>query len=437
MHALATSIIFGISYLLIATERVDKTIAAILGASLIVALHLAPYEELLHHVDLNVIFLLAGMMIIVNILATTGVFEWMAVMIAKKAGGNGAKIILLLLVATAVMSAFLDNVTTIILVAPVTILIAQILEISALPILILEAIFSNIGGTATLVGDPPNILIGSKAQLSFNQFILNLGPVVVIILVLLLFIIAYILRKRVEVSKAAMQRIMKARPAGAIVKPLVLKKALPVLALVMLGFFLGRTLNIEPGIVALAGAALMALICKADMHSVMQKVEWTTMFFFIGLFIMVGALELNGVFDILGTYVLALTKGNLFLTVVAVLWTSAILSAIVDNIPLVIGMIPLIKSIIPGFIAGTVGGETIAPAAYSAVAEPLFWALALGACLGGNGSLVGASANVVISQIALRNKYNMSFWEFTKYGFPIMLVTLVICTIYLYLRYFT
>lgn len=428
-------IIFLITYVLIATERVDKTAAALLGAGCVIMFHTAPCEELFRCVDLNVIFLLIGMMVIVNILATTGLFEWVAVSIAQKTRGNGLLITIMLLLVTAFFSAFLDNVTTIILIAPVTILIAQILDLPAVPLLIMEAIFSNIGGTATLVGDPPNILIGSQANITFNDFIVNLGPIIVVMLLIFSGLTLLLFRKTTRVTEAAKQRIMKAKPLAAIVDRKTLFRALPVFGLVLMGFFMGRLLDIEPGVVAISGAVLMVLVCKADIHAVINKVEWATILFFVGLFILIGSLEVNGVFEIMGREVISLTNGNLLLTAISILWVSAIASAIVDNIPLVIGMIPLIKSIIPVF-ATQMNLDPASSAVHTQISEPLFWALALGACLGGNGTLVGASANVVISQIAKRNKYKMSFWDFTKYGFPVMIGTLMISTVYIYMRYF-
>ncbi len=428
-------IIFFITYFFIVSEKIDKSIAALLGAGAIIFFHSAPYEELLGKIDLNVIFLLIGMMLIVNILATTGIFEWIAVVIARKAKGNGLLILVEFMIVTAVLSAFLDNVTTVILVAPITILITQILEIPTIPILILEAVFSNIGGTATLVGDPPNIIIGSQTDLAFNDFLLNLGPIIIVVMIVSLAVIVLFLRKSVSASPATRERIMKAKPGRAIIKPQVLKRALPVFGLVLLGFFFSRPLNVEPGIIALSGGLLMAIVCKANIHHVMEKVEWTTILFFIGLFMLIGALEINGLFEILGEHIVLWTKGNLLLTAITILWFSAIFSAIVDNIPLVIAMIPLIKSIIPSFVT-QMGLEGMDSAIASQIEQPLFWALALGACLGGNGSLVGASANVVIAQIARRNKYNLTFWEFTKYGFPMMIISLIISSGYIYVRYF-
>jgi Na+/H+ antiporter NhaD/arsenite permease-like protein len=432
---LISIVIFAVTYAFIASEKIDKSIAALLGAGAVIALHVAPCHELFSKVDMNVISLLVGMMISVDILATTGVFEWIAIVIARKAKGNGLVILIEFLLTTAVLSAFLDNVTTVILIAPITILITQILEIPTVPILILEAIFSNIGGTATLVGDPPNIIIGSQTSLGFNDFLCHLGPAVVLVSAVIIVIVFVLFRRSVKASKRTMGRIMSAKPELAIIEPKRLKRALIVLSMILLGFFVSRYIGVEPGTIALCGGLLMVIVCGMDMHEVLQKVEWTTILFFVGLFILIGALEANGVFILLGKYIVSVTKGNLLLTALAVLWCSALFSAIVDNIPLVISMIPLIKSIIPVFAAqkGITGCEELIRIQIS---EPLFWSLALGACLGGNGSLIGASANVVIAQVARRNKYKLTFWHFSKYGFPMMLISLLICTGYIYVRYF-
>ncbi len=436
-----TILIFAVTYVFIATEKIDKCAAAILGSSVVIILGLAPYTMhldpetghevpgLLNMIDLNVIFLLTGMMVIVNILSKTGLFEWIAIVLAQKAKGRGMVILINFLVATAFLSAMLDNVTTIILIAPITILVTQILEVPTVPVLILEAVFSNLGGTATLVGDPPNIVIGSKAGLSFMDFITNLTPPVLIILAIALVIIIPLFKKRMHVPELIRERVMKAHPEKAIIDPKVLRRALPVFCLVIIGFFVGHMFHVEPGIIALGGALLMAVVCGIDVHQVLEHVEWGTIFFFIGLFMLIGALEHNGVFELLGATVIELTHGNLLLTTMAVLWFCAIFSAIVDNIPLVIAMMPLLQIIIPDYVASTGLSQ-------EQVSHPLYWALALGACLGGNGSLIGASANVVVSQIAHKNRYKLSFMDFTKYGLPMMLLSLVISTVYLYLRYF-
>lgn len=428
-------VIFGITYLAIATEKLDKTAAALLGASAAIMLHIVPYEVALHAIDMNVIFLLVGMMVSVNILASTGVFEWVAVKIAQQAKGNGLLILIFFLLATAVMSAFLDNVTTIILIAPITILISEILDLPAVPFLILEALASNIGGAGTLVGDPPNVIIASQTGLSFNEFIINMGPPVLVMLGGGVFMAVVFFKKQMTVPEANKVRIMEAKPEMAILDAPRLKRALAVFSLILVGFFVSHAVGIEPGIIALGGSLVMAIVCGADLHHALEKVEWASVFFFIGLFMLIGALEHNGVFEAMGLILTEYTQGNFLLTVMTVLWVSAILSAIVDNIPLVIAMLPLLASIIPVF--GVEMGLSNDPEALrTQVAEPLYWSLALGACLGGNGSLVGASANVVVAQIARRNNYNLSFWAFTKYGLPTMLGTLVIASGYLYLRYF-
>lgn len=427
--------IFAITYIFIASEKLDKTVAALLGAAAVIVFHLVPYEHALAAVDLNVIFLLVGMMIVMHILSQTGVFEWLAVTIAQKSRGNGIVILLEFFVITAVLSAFLDNVTTVILIAPITILICEILEIPAIPFLILEAIASNIGGTSTLIGDPPNVIIGSQTDLTFNEFIYHLAPPVVVMLLVLTPCIGILFRSKMRVKEAAKIRILRARPSVAILDPAGLKKALAVFALILLAFFSSHALGIEPGIIALSGALIMAVVCRIDLHHALEKVEWNSVLFFVGLFMLIGALEYNEVFQSIGEWMLGATQGNFLLTVLTILWFSAILSAIVDNIPLVIAMIPLIKIIIPAF--GAELGVADDPEALKAmVEEPLYWALALGACLGGNGSLVGASANVVITQMARRNNYPITFMGFTRYGAPVMLATVAISSLYIYIRYF-
>ncbi|MEX2015853.1 MAG: ArsB/NhaD family transporter [Candidatus Hydrogenedentales bacterium] len=432
--AVGSLVIFALTYVFIASERIDKTVAALLGASAVILVGFIPYHDALAAIDLNVILLLIGMMLVMSILSDTGVFEWLAVRIAKSSRGNGVVIFLEFMVVTAVLSAFLDNVTTVILLAPITILIAEILEIPPVPILILEAIASNIGGTSTLIGDPPNILIGSQAGLSFNEFIANLGPIILVICILVFPLMAIVYRANLHVAEGVRHRLERTRPERAILDPVSLRRGLIIFALMILGFFIGRAVGIEPGIVAIAGAMVMSLACRKDLHRALEKVEWNTVFFFIGLFMLIGSLEHNGIFERLATFMLEATGGNLLATVMTVLWFAAIMSAIVDNIPLVIAMIPLIQSMIPSFAASM--GTLTPDEMRLQVEEPLFWALALGACLGGNGTLIGASANVVVSQIARRNNYNITFMGFTRYGFPIMIFTVAISTIYLYLRYF-
>ncbi|MFH1062191.1 MAG: ArsB/NhaD family transporter [Candidatus Omnitrophota bacterium] len=430
MKALLSVIIFAAAYIAIASDKVSKTIVSVLGASLVIMLHLVSFEDAMRSVDLNVIFLLVGMMTCVYILSKTGFFEWAAISVAKHSRGNPFLIMCLLLIVTAVLSAFFDNVTTIILLVPLTILIAELLEISPIPFIILETIASNIGGTATLIGDPPNIIIGSAAKLSFSDFLVHLAPVVVIIFLVFLFTVYLFFRNKFTVQDSMKKRVINAIPHLAIVDEQNMKKSLLILGLIFIGFFFHAKLNIEPGIVALCGSMLMMLFCKSDSEETLMKVEWGVIFFFIGMFIMISALEANGVIEKAGELILNASGPNLFTVCVIVLFGSAVLSAILDNIPFVITMVPLIKNFIEHFsvILGKQGIEQIS--------QPLWWALALGACLGGNMTIIGASANVVMARIAARNKYKVTFGKFLKYGVPFTLQALLISVLYLWLRYF-
>lgn len=427
--------IFLVVYALIAFDIVDKTAASLLGAGAVILTHLVPYHDAVKSVDMNVLFLLIGMMIVMSILAETGFLEWLAITIAQRSQGNAKAIILQFLLVTAFLSAVLDNVTTVILIAPITILITQLLEIRTAPILIMLAIFSNIGGTGTLIGDPPNIIIGSATILSFNDFLFNLGPIVVVMTLVCLFVVRITMAPLLNAPEEARKRVMMAQPQLAILDPTLLKKCGAVLSLILLGFFTSRLTGFEPGIVALAGSVLMMIVCKVDIHTALHKVEWATILFFIGLFMLISALEHNGLFVKSGEALVQATQGNLLLTAMVILWVAAIASAIVDNIPLVIAMIPLIKTIIPVF-ALQMGLADNPELTHTTIAAPLYWALALGACLGGNGTLIGASANVVIGQIGNRNNAPITFWEFTKAGFPLMILTVLISSVYLYFRYF-
>jgi Na+/H+ antiporter NhaD/arsenite permease-like protein len=432
---LPSLIIFVICYVFIATEWVDKTIVAILGAAALIFSRQIGYDTALETIDLNVVFLLIGMMLTVNILASTGIFEWIAIVTAQFAKGNGPRLLVLMLLVTAVLSAFLDNVTTIILIAPITILITQLLEIPTTPFLILEAVFSNIGGTGTLVGDPPNIIIGSQTHLSFTDFLVHLGPAALLILLVMAVLVFFRMGSQFRVSDEARENLMQAEPRLAIIRPERLKRAAPVMALVLAGFFASHHLHIETGIIALAGGVAMCLVCKDDLHHALAKLEWNTILFFVGLFMLVGALEENGLFKLMGANVLHLTEGNLLVTAIVVLWFSALFSAFLDNIPLVISFIPILETIIPEFAAAR-GLAPDSPEVMTLIAEPLYWALALGACLGGNGTIIGASANVVVAQIARKNKYKLSFYDFFRIGFPTLLISVTLSTGYLYLRYF-
>ncbi len=434
MNAFLAVAVFSITYIFIISEKINKTIAAVIGASLMLAFRLVSFEQAVHSIDFNVIFLLVGMMTCVFILSKTGFFEWSAISIAKISKGNPMVIMLLLMVVTAVFSAFLDNVTTIILLVPVTILIAQLLELPVLPFVILEAIASNIGGTATLIGDPPNIIIGSQGGLSFNDFLLNLGPAVVVILAVFCLTVFVVFRKKLYVPPEIRNRVIKSQPLLAITDKKNMFRALLIMGLVLAGFFLHGIIGLEPGIIALAGGMLMMLWCKAESDEVLMRVEWSVIFFFIGLFMMIAALEHNGVIEYLAVNMLDMANNNLFVMCMVVLLGSALLSAVLDNIPFVITMVPLMKLCFAP-IASSMGISDPA-LIHSQIAEPLWWALAMGACLGGNGTLVGASANVVMSQICHRNKYRVSFLMFSKYGAAFMAQSVALSAIYLWLRYF-
>ncbi len=430
MKAALSVIIFAAAYIAIASDKISKTIVAVLGATLVIILHLVSFEVAVQHVDLNVIFLLVGMMICVHILSKTGFFEWAAISVAKYSRGNPFVIMCLLLIVTAILSAFFDNVTTIILLVPLTILIAELLEINPIPFIILETLASNIGGTATLIGDPPNIIIGSAAKLSFSDFIINLAPVVIVIFIVFLFTVYVMFRNKFHVQDAMKKRVINSIPKLAIVDKKNMIKSLLIMGLIFIGFFFHAKLDIEPGIVALGGSMLMMLVCKSDSEEALMGVEWGVIFFFIGMFIMISALEANGVIEKVGLLILNASGQNLFAICIIVLFGSAILSAILDNIPFVITMVPLIKNFIAHFSAAS-GTQTP-----EQIGQPLWWALALGACLGGNMTIIGASANVVMSKIAARNKYKVTFRKFLKYGVPFTLQALLISVVYLWLRYF-
>ncbi|MFO1491714.1 MAG: ArsB/NhaD family transporter [Kiritimatiellia bacterium] len=432
---LAAIAIFLATYFFIATEKVDKTVAAILGATAMIATRRIGYEDALGKIDLNVIFVLIGMMVVVNILASTGVFEWMSIRLAQRARGNGGVLMVALCLVTAGISSVLDNVTTVIMIAPVTILITQLLELPAAPLLILLAVFSNTGGTATMIGDPPNILIGSQTHLSFLDFLLHLAPIALIITLAAAAVVMLVCRNTFRVSEHVKARLGLTDPAAAIVQPGRLRRALPVLGLIFAGFFAGPAAGLETGIVALAGAFLMGLVCRMDLPHCLARVEWDTILFFAGLFMLVGGLEENGVFACVGGHLIRLTGGSLLATCLSVLWVSALISSIVDNIPLVISFIPILKAVVPVFAANA-GLDPAGPAALVQIAEPLYWSLALGACLGGNGTLIGASANVVIARIANINKYRLTFMDFTRVGLPVMLLSVAVSSLYIWLRYF-
>ena len=426
-----SSILFVVTYAVIVSEKVNRAIVSLLGAGLMIMLGVLNQETAISGIDFNTLGLLIGMMVIVAITRRSGVFQFIAVWSAKVVKASPWGILLMLSVVTAIFSALLDNVTTVLLIAPVTLLICHELDLSPYPFLFAEIFSSNIGGTATLIGDPPNIMIGSAVRLTFNDFVINLAPVVPVILLVTLGAIYLIWGRKLHATADARERIMQFREREAITDVRLLKQSLLVLALVITGFVLAHPLKIEPATIAMFGAALLLLLSnisnsaeeQADnVHHTFGKVEWVTIFFFVGLFIAVKGIEEAGVLKILADKAINLTGGDMALTALTVLWVSAIVSAIVDNIPFVATMIPLIKSMAPTFG----GAENL---------MPLWWSLALGACLGGNGSLVGASANLIVAGFAERSGHRIRFLPFMALAFPLMLLSIVIASVYVYLRY--
>lgn len=412
--------IFVITYLIIMSEKLNRTAVALVGAIVLLMFNIITQEEAVHHIDFNTIGLLIGMMIIVNIMKRSGIFEYMAIVAAKRAKGDPLKILILFAIITAISSAFLDNVTTILLIVPVTIVITDALRISPVPILVPLILVANIGGTATLIGDPPNIMIGSATGLGFNDFIVNLAPVVIVIMAVSLVLIKMLFKKKLIVSEEQKQVIMGFDEGLAIKDTVLLKKSLFVLGLTVLGFMLHQRFGYESATIAFLGASLLLLISGINPEDVLLEVEWPTIFFFGSLFVLVGGLEKVGVIDTLAEKLLNYTDGDLVLTAMVILWGAAIASAFLDNIPFVATMIPLIKSI------GVMSTMSI---------TPLWWALALGACLGGNGTLVGASANVIVSGMLEKHGEKLGFVEYMKVGFPMMLLSVAISSVYLMVFY--
>ena len=420
-----------VTYAVIMSERVNRAIIALLGAGLMILTGVLTQEAAIRGVDFNTLGLLIGMMVIVAVTRKSGLFQFLAIWSAKRVKADPWGILVMLSLVTAVTSAVLDNVTTVLLVTPVTLLITEELRINPYPLLFSEILSSNIGGTATLIGDPPNIMIGSATGLTFNDFLFNLGPVIAIILAVTLALIYFIWGRSLTATEQARSRVMSFNQREAITNPRLLKQSLSIIALVVGGFVLSHHLGLEPATIALSGAALLLLLHNlgrdaeeqsADVHHTFGEVEWVTIFFFVGLFIIVYGVDRAGVLNLLAKELLHLTGGNLGITATAILWLSALLSATVDNIPFVATMIPLIKSMAPTF-----GGAD--------QLGPLWWSLSLGACLGGNGSLIGASANLTVAGIAERSGYPIRFLPFLKHAFPLMLVSIAISNVYLYLRY--
>lgn len=414
--------IFLLTYGMIIAEKIHRTIVAMIGGVLMVVLGVVDQESAMHHIDFNTLGLLIGMMIIVSITAETGLFKYIALIAAKKAKGDPVRILVSLVLITAIGSAFLDNVTTVLLMVPVTFSITRQLRVNPIPFLITQILASNIGGTATLIGDPPNIMIGSAVkELTFMAFINNLAPVVVVIMAVTIPIFVFLFRKQIQTTPELKQSIMRIDEKEVITDRKLLIKSLSILGLTIVGFFLHQLFHLESATVALAGAFLLLLLTgEHAMEEAFTKVEWTTIFFFVGLFVLVSGLVETGIISKLAAGAIELTGGNPVATSMLVLWLSAIASAFLDNIPFVATMIPLIQEM------GNMGVENL---------EPLWWSLALGACLGGNGTLIGASANLIVAGMSGKEGHPIKFVTFMKYGFPLMLLSVVLANIYIYFRY--
>jgi len=418
-------VVFVLAYALIASERLHRVTVALGGAGLMLAAGVVSFDDAVHStetgVDWEVVFLLLGMMVIVGVLRQTGVFEYVAIRATKLAGGRPFRVMVMLVVITAVASALLDNVTTVLLVAPVTLLVCQRLGVPPVPFLMAEVFASNIGGTATLIGDPPNIIIASRGGLTFNDFAANLAPVVAVLVVVLLVLCRWMFRAAFTFDAERAAEVMALDEREAISDPRLLVKAGAVLVLVLAGFVLGPVIGQPPAVVALLGAGVLVLLSRLSPREYLADVEAPTLVFFAGLFIMVGALIKVGAIDQLARWATEATGGSAQTATFLLLGVSAVLSGVVDNIPYVATMAPLVDS-----LAADTGNP----------GSVLWWALALGADLGGNATVIGASANVVMLGIAEKNGYRITFWHFARYGVLVTAVTVLICVPYLYLRYF-
>lgn len=420
LQTIIAGAVFVVIYVIIATEWWHKTLAALTGALLIITTGVIGQEEAFRAVDWNVIFLLAGMMILAHITAQTGFFQYLGIRSVKLARGEPLRLLVILSIVAAVASAFLDNVTTVILIAPVTIVIADALGIRPTPILISVILAANIGGAATLIGDPPNILIGSAAGLGFDAFLVHMGPPIVTILGLYLLAARFVFRRDFEGGAPHREVVLAMDERAAITDPVLLRKSLVVLGITIVGFLLHQPLHLEAATVALCGAVVLMLWAGVSPQKTFAEIEWTTLFFFIGLFIMVEGIVAVGIIARIGEWALALTSGDLATSGLLLLWLSALLSGIVDNIPYTATMIPLVQQL---------GGNT-------AAGQPLWWCLALGADLGGNGTLIGASANIIVANLATRSGHPISFRTFLAYGVPTTFLSTLVASVWVWLRYF-
>jgi Na+/H+ antiporter NhaD/arsenite permease-like protein len=427
LGAWASIVVFVAAYVLIATEWVHRVKAALGGAVLLLVIRVVEGKDAFYSketgIDWDVIVLLIGMMLIVAVLRRTGIFEYLAIWAAKRARGRPFRLMVLLVVVTAAASALLDNVTTVLLIAPVTFLVCDRLGVNPLPFLLAEVMASNIGGTATLVGDPPNIIIASRAALSFNDFLVHLAPLVVVLLVVFIGLCRVLFRSAFVYDEQRAAEVMALRERDAIRDQRLLVVSLAVLGVVLVAFVLHTVLRLEPAVVAVAGGLLLLALSRQNAEEVAKDVEWPTLLFFAGLFIMVGSLVATGVIERVAQAATDAVGDRLLVASMVLLWASAVLSAIVDNIPYVATMVPVVS-------------ELTAATGEASGAQVLWWSLALGADLGGNATAIGASANVVMLGLAERAGRRITFWQFTRYGLVVAFVTVACCAPYLWLRYF-
>ena len=412
-------VIFLVTMAAIMTEKLHRTVAAVAGALLLILTGVLSVESGFSYVDLNTLGVLIGMMLFVAVVKNSGIFEYIAIKAAKIAKGRPWPLMVLFALITAVLSAFLDNVTTVLLIGPMTLAITSMLRINPIPFFMTQIMASNIGGTATLIGDPPNIMIGSAAGLSFTDFITNTGVAVLFVLAATIVCFYFIYGRKLHVEPEAMDSILQLDENKAIKDRSLLIKSVVMILLVVFGFVFHSQLHLESCTIALTAAAVLLLIGRQDVEELVAGVEWTTILFFTGLFIVVGGLQETGVIQILANGLMDLTEGHMTLTILLILWVSAIVSSFLDNIPFVATLIPLILTMQSSGVDVT----------------PLWWAVSLGACLGGNGTLIGASANVVLSGISNRHGFPITFASYFKVGFPLMLVSVAISTVFLLLRF--
>ena len=418
-EAVISVIVFLLVMAAIISEKMHRAVAAMAGAVILLLFHVLSVDEATTYVDINTIGVLVGMMLFVAVVKNSGLFEYVAIKAAKLTKGHPMAILVVFAIITAVLSAFLDNVTTVLLIGPMTIAITQMLEVNPIPYLLSQIMASNIGGTATLIGDPPNIMIGSAAGLSFMDFVVNTGSVIVIILAVTVLIYYFMYRGQISVIEKNMHKVMELDENRSIKdKPLLIKSVI-MTVVVVIGFVFHSQLQVESATVALFAAGFMLVFGKQDAEEIILGVEWSTILFFIGLFVVVGGMQKSGVITSLAELMMEFIGNNEALGIVIILWVSAIISSFLDNIPFVATLIPLILTMESGGVDVT----------------PLWWALSLGACLGGNGTLVGASANVVLAGVSAKNGYPITFMQYTKTGFPLMLISILISTVYLLLRF--